>query len=287
MNYRHIFHAGNFADVFKHAVLARIIVHMQKKDAAFRFIDIHAGRGAYDLSSTQAMKTGEWQGGIGRIIGTQFAEPVRALLTPYLDSIAATTAAPLVSGEPPRKYPGSPAIMRYLARRNDRLTLTELHPEDYAALAKVYEGDYQVKVIELDGWLALKGFLPPKEKRGLILIDPPFEETNEFDRVLNGLVDAHRKFATGVQMVWFPIKDLREIRRFRDAVKATGIRRVLIAELATRQPVPDGTLSACGLLIVNPPWTLDTELEAVAPALAKAMATGPGGGASVDWLVPE
>ena len=257
MNYRHIYHAGNFADVFKHAVLARTIVHMQKKDAAFRFIDIHAGRGVYDLASTPAMKTGEWQGGIGRIIGTDFAEPVRALLAPYLDSIAATCGTPLSADTPLRRYPGSPAIMRYLARRNDRLTLTELHPDDFATLAKLYEGDFQVKVIDLDGWLALKGFLPPKERRGLVLIDPPFEQEGEFDRIIEGMVEAHRRFATGVQLVWFPIKDPREIRRFRDAVAATGIRRILITELAIRQPVPDGTLSACGLMIVNPPWTLD------------------------------
>jgi 23S rRNA (adenine2030-N6)-methyltransferase len=287
MNYRHIYHAGNFADVFKHAVLARIIVHLQKKDAAFRFIDIHAGRGSYDLASQAASKTGEWQGGIGRIIGTDFAEPIRNLLAPYLDSVAATSGAPLVAGKPPRRYPGSPAVMRYLARRNDRLTLTELHPEDCAALAALYDGDFQVKVIELDGWLALKSFLPPKERRGLVLIDPPFEQEREFDRILDGLVEAHRKFATGVQMVWYPIKDPRENRRFRDAVAATGVRRILVSELAIRQPVPDGTLSACGLMIVNPPWTLDDELRQMVPVLAKAMAIGPGGGASVDWLVPE
>jgi 23S rRNA (adenine2030-N6)-methyltransferase len=212
---------------------------------------------------------------------------VRALLAPYLDSIAATCAASLVAGSIPRRYPGSPAIMRYLARHNDRLTLIERHPADYAALARLYEGDFQVKAIELDGWLALKSFLPPKERRGLILIDPPFEEPQEFDRIVDGLVEAHRRFATGVQLVWFPIKDPRDIRRFRDDVKATGIRRILSVELAIRQPVPDGTLAACGLLIVNPPWTLDEEIRKLAPALAKAMAIGPGGGASVEWLVPE
>jgi 23S rRNA (adenine2030-N6)-methyltransferase len=287
MNYRHIFHAGNFADVFKHAMLARVILALQKKDAAFRFLDIHAGRGTYDLGSTPAMKTGEWQGGIGRIIGADLPGPVKALLTPYLDSIVATAGEPLVATKPPRRYPGSPAIMRYLARHNDRLTLTELHPDDASALARLYEGDFQVKVIELDGWLALKGFLPPKERRGLILIDPPFEEEQEFERILTGLIEAHRRFATGVQMVWFPIKDLREVRRFREALVASGLRRILISELAIRQPVPDGSLSACGLVIVNPPWTLDEDLRILAPALAKAMSIGPGGGASVDWLVPE
>lgn len=287
MNYRHAYHAGNFADVFKHAVLARIILHMQKKDAAFRFIDIHAGRGAYDLSSTEAQKTGEWRGGIGRLIEAKLPDAVKELVAPYLDSIVATSEAPLVPGSPPKLYPGSPAIMHYLARHNDRLTLTELHPVDHAALAKRYAGDIKVKAIELDGWLALKGFLPPKERRGLILIDPPFEEPDEFERVVTGLVEAHKRFATGVVMIWYPIKDQRDTNRFHDAVRATGIRKILSAELAVRTPTPDGTLSATGLLIVNPPWTLDTEIRTIAPVLADIMATGPGAGASVDWLVPE
>ncbi len=287
MNYRHAYHAGNFADVFKHAVLARIILHLQKKDAAFRFIDIHAGRGAYDLSSTEAQKTGEWRGGIGRLIEAKLPDAVKDLIAPYLDSIVATSEAPLVKGAAPKLYPGSPAIMHYLARHNDRLTLTELHPVDHAALAARYAGDIKVKAIELDGWLALKGFLPPKERRGLVLIDPPFEEPNEFERVVTGLVEAHKRFATGVTMIWYPIKDLREAKRFQDAVKATGIRKILSAELAVRTPTPDGTLSANGLLIVNPPWMLDEEIRAMAPVLADVMATGPGSGASVDWLVPE
>jgi 23S rRNA (adenine2030-N6)-methyltransferase len=287
MNYRHAYHAGNFADVFKHAVLARIIVHLQKKDAAFRFLDIHAGRGAYDLSAPEAQKTGEWRNGIGRLIAAKLPATVKDLVAPYLDSIAATSQAPLVAGRAPALYPGSPAIMHYLARRNDRLTLTELHPQDYAALAKRYAGDIKVKVIELDGWLALKGFLPPKERRGLVLIDPPFEERDEFERVVAGIVDAQKRFATGVQMIWYPIKDPREARRFRDAVKATGIRRILSAELAVRQPVPDGTLSANGLLVINPPWMLDEEIRVMAPVLAEVMAIGAGAGSAVDWLVAE
>ncbi len=287
MNYRHAYHAGNFADVLKHAALARVILLMQKKDTAFRFFDIHAGRGIYDLGSTLAQKTGEWQGGIGRILATRFDEPVRSLLSPYLDSIAAASGASLTPGERPRRYPGSPAVMRYLARRIDRLTLTELHPEDAKALAELYAGDIQVKVIELDGWLALKGFLPPKERRGLVLIDPPFEDDDEFDRIVGAMAEAHRRFATGVQMVWFPIKDPRQVRRFKDAVVATGIRRILVAEMALRQPVPDGSLAASGLMFVNPPWTLDAELRLLVPALARSMAVGPGGGASIEWLVGE
>ena len=287
MNYRHAFHAGNFADVVKHSVLARILLLMQKKEAAIRFFDIHAGRGVYDLGAAAASKTGEWHDGIGKLLEAPLEEPLKTLLGPYLDSISAASGEPLALGKRPRRYPGSPAVVRYLARRQDRLTLTELHPDERAALADLYAGDIQVKVIELDGWLALKGFLPPKERRGLVLIDPPFEEPQEFDRIVTAMTEAHRRFATGVQMIWYPIKDLRDVRRFKDKVIATGIRRILSAELAMRQPVPDGSLAATGLLIVNPPYTLDDELRQMLPPLARRLAIGPGGGALIEWLVAE
>ena len=287
MNYRHAFHAGNFADVLKHAVLSRILLLMQKKDSAVRFFDIHAGRGVYDLGSGPASRTGEWQDGIGRLLAEPLPEPLKSLLGPYLDAIAAASGETLTLGKRPKRYPGSPAVVRYLARRQDRLTLTELHPDDRAALADLYAGDVQVKVIELDGWLALKGFLPPKERRGLVLIDPPFEEPREFERIIAAVVDAHRRFATGVQMIWYPIKDPREVRRFRDGLVSTGLRRILSVEMALRQPVPDGDLVATGLIILNPPWTLDEELRQLVPALARCLALGPGGGALVEWLAGE
>src|SRR5690606_4824480 len=182
MNYRHAYHAGNFADVMKHAVLARIVEYLKRKDKAFRVIDTHAGTGMYDLSSEEAQKTGEWRGGIGTLLNAQLPGDAAALLKPYLDAVRAANPDGAVT-----RYPGSPAIARHLLRRQDRLTAIELHPADAAALKRHFAGDFQTRVIELDGWLALGAHLPPKEKRGLVLVDPPFEERDEFGRIVEGL----------------------------------------------------------------------------------------------------
>ncbi|TIT43493.1 MAG: 23S rRNA (adenine(2030)-N(6))-methyltransferase RlmJ, partial [Mesorhizobium sp.] len=170
MNYRHAYHAGNFADVVKHAVLTRLLDYLKQKDKAFRVIDTHAGIGRYDLSSVEAQKTGEWLGGIGRLVGADLDTRVAALLAPYLEAVRAVNPEGGV-----KNYPGSPLIARHLLRKQDRLTAIELHPQDAERLKAVFAGDFQTRVIELDGWLALGAHLPPKEKRGLVLVDPPFE----------------------------------------------------------------------------------------------------------------
>ncbi|MDR3375409.1 MAG: 23S rRNA (adenine(2030)-N(6))-methyltransferase RlmJ [Ancalomicrobiaceae bacterium] len=287
MNYRHAYHAGNFADVFKHATLARTVLLLQKKDAAFRYVDTHAGPGLYDLTAPGPAKSGEWRDGIGRLLASNARSDLADLLQPYFDAISFASETPVSTGHMPRRYPGSPAIVRYLARRQDRLTLTELHPEERIDLAALYAGDIQVKVIELDGWLALKSFLPPKERRGLILIDPPFEEEGEFDRCLEGLVEAHQRFSTGVYMLWYPIKDARQVRRFKDRLAASGIRKILSADLAVRAPTADGRLAASGLIVINPPYTLDDEIRRLVSGLVKALTQGPGAGGEVAWLVGE
>ena len=290
MNYRHAFHAGNFADVTKHAVLARILAHLAAKPAPFRVLDTHAGIGLYDLAGAQAEKTGEWADGIGRIVAAPFPDPVARLLEPWLTAVASAvgltrpdhlTAARLT------RYPGSPLVIRSGLRRDDRATVVELHPADAASLADLFAGDARVKVVELDGWLALKSFLPFKERRGLVLIDPPFEKPGEFDRIVTGLVQATRRFATATYLLWHPIKDRREVARFHDAVVATGIRRVMAVELATAAIRPDGPLTGNGLLVVNPPWTLAEDLDILLPALAERLATGPGATAAWRWLAPE
>ena len=205
MNYRHTFHAGNFADVVKHAVLALLIERLKAKATAFRVIDTHAGAGLYDLAGEQARRTDEWKGGIGRLLGKSPDPSLAALLSPYLSAVeAAQTLAPPGPDHSPRLYPGSPWIARHLLRPQDRLTAVELHPEDAASLSQLFAGDRQVKVIALDGWNALGAFVPPKERRGLVLIDPPFEERDEFDRLLAGLVKAHRRWPTGVYALWYP-----------------------------------------------------------------------------------
>lgn len=290
MNYRHAFHAGSFADVLKHAVLARILVHLARKETPFRVLDTHAGIGLYDLGGREATKTDEWRGGVGRVIAEPFSEPVAKLLEPWLTAVANTVGrtriAHLADGKLSR-YPGSPLIIRSGLRRTDRATVVELHPEDAASLAELFAGDARVKVVELDGWLALKSFLPFKERRGLVLIDPPFEAPGEFERIVEGLQEAVKRFAGGCYLVWHPIKDTREIERFHAAVAATGLRRVMAVELATAEPKADAGLTATGLMIVNPPWKLGEELDVMLPALGERLATGPGAAARWYWVVPE
>ncbi len=215
MNYRHIYHAGNFADVLKHAVLARLIRYLQKKDGAFRVLDTHAGIGLYDLSSEEAQKTGEWRDGIGKIMEAELAPQVAELLEPYLSVIRE-----LNPDGGMRFYPGSPKLSRMLFRPQDRLSAMELHPEDFARLHRLFEGDHHARITELDGWLALGAHLPPKEKRGIVLVDPPFEEDGEYERLVEGLVKAYRRFPGGTFCLWYPLKKGAPIKEFHESLQA-------------------------------------------------------------------
>ena len=282
MNYRHIYHAGNFADVVKHAILSRIVEYLKHKDKAFRVIDTHAGIGLYDLSSEAAQKTGEWRGGIGRVIDARLEPRVAALLAPYLDAVRAFNPEGGV-----RHYPGSPKIVRRLLRERDRLTAIELHPTDAETLRDAFAGDFQTRVIELDGWLALGAQLPPKEKRGLVLIDPPFEETGEFERIAAKLARAHRRWPGGVYAVWYPIKDRRAAEQFRDGFRAGGIAKVLDVSVTVRGAAETPRLDGTGMLIVNPPFPLRGELEIMLPALTRLLADGPGAAWHVEELAGE
>jgi 23S rRNA (adenine2030-N6)-methyltransferase len=267
MNYRHIYHAGNFADVLKHAVLARLIVYLQQKDKAFRVIDTHAGIGLYDLSSTEAQKTGEWQDGIGRLVSAELPADVASLLAPYLDAVRALNPEGGVE-----LYPGSPKLTRMLMREQDRLSAMELHPEDCETLRDLFEGDYHVRVTELDGWLSLGAHMPPKEKRGFVLVDPPFEIEGEYERLVDGLVKAYRRFPGGTYCLWYPIKKGAPIKDFHDALKETEIPKMLCAELSVRSDRETTGLSGSGLIIVNPPYTLHDELNTILPVLKTLLA---------------
>jgi 23S rRNA (adenine2030-N6)-methyltransferase len=276
VNYRHAYHAGNFADVLKHATLALVIEHLKRKEAPFRIIDTHAGAGLYDLSSEQAQKTGEWRAGIGRLLGPD-ARPVsdaRAAhaLEPYLNAVKAENP-----GRRFVRYPGSPRVARRLMRAQDRLVLNELHPEEAARLEQLFARDPQTKVLRLDGWVALKSLLPPKERRGAVLVDPPFEERDELDRLALGLREATRRFATGVFLLWYPIKDVAARQAFEASVRAQQ-QRMLVAELMIRAPMNAADLNGCGLIIVNPPYTLAEQLDSLLPELAQHLAQSPGGG---------
>lgn len=282
MNYRHAYHAGNFADVVKHVVLARLLEYLKQKDKAFRVIDTHAGIGRYDLSSMEAQKTGEWQGGIGRLIDTELDARVAALLAPYLEAVRALNPNGGV-----KTYPGSPLIARHLLRKQDRLTAIELHPQDAGRLKAVLAGDFQVRVIELDGWLALGAHLPPKEKRGLVLIDPPFEEENEFSRLVDGFSRAHRRWPGGIYALWYPIKDRKAVLAFRNTLKETGIPKLLDIAFEIRPASGEPSLDGSGLVVVNPPFTLEGELRLLLPALHRLLAVGQPSRWTLDWLAGE
>jgi 23S rRNA (adenine2030-N6)-methyltransferase len=277
MNYRHFYHAGNFADVFKHAVLALCLEHLRAKSAPFRVIDTHAGTGRYDLASIEAGKTLEWSEGIARLIGVD-APPLpagaAAILAPYLSVVRAANMLGRLT-----VYPGSPMIARAMLRKNDRLVVNELHPEDREALVALFAGDAQVKVMGLDGWTALKALLPPKERRGLVLVDPPFERRDDFEKLAQAVKEVQKRFATGMLLIWYPVKDEESVAAFRrEARAAAPSEKVLSAELFVCAPEGAAGLAGCGLLLVNPPWTLREKLEALGPFLAERLAQGPGAG---------
>jgi 23S rRNA (adenine2030-N6)-methyltransferase len=282
MNYRHAFHAGGFADVLKHAVLARILVHLRAKPAAFRVIDTHAGAGRYDLTGDEAMRGGEWRDGIGRLLGAAIGEEARALLAPYLDAVAACNGGARLS-----TYPGSPFLVRALLRPQDRLIACELEPVAAAALARNLARDARCKAVAIDGWTALNAYVPPKERRGLVVVDPPFEETSEFARLAQALEAAYRKWPSGSYLLWYPIKERDAPDALARRLRRSGMAKILRVELSV--PVPPGSarLGACGLIVVNPPWTLAAELEILLPELAAALAGERGGAHRVDWLAGE
>ncbi len=282
MNYRHVYHAGNFADVVKHVVLSRLIEYLKLKDKAFRVIDTHAGIGLYDLTSPEAQKTGEWQGGIDRILQADLPRPVAELLRPYLDAVRA------VNGEGGlTNYPGSPLVVRHLLRSQDRLSAIELHPEDAVTLKRLFEGDFQTRVMQLDGWLALGAHLPPKEKRGLVLVDPPFEAEGEFDRLVAGLCKAHRRWPGGIYALWYPIKDRGAVEAFRRSLAESSIPKILDIRFEIRRPSHEPRLDGSGMVVVNPPFTLERELATIFPALHKLLAVEQASRWSPEWLAGE
>ncbi|RWX75845.1 23S rRNA (adenine(2030)-N(6))-methyltransferase RlmJ [Neorhizobium lilium] len=282
MNYRHIYHAGNFADVLKHAVLARLIRYAQNKDKAFRVLDTHAGIGLYDLSSEEAQKTGEWRDGIGRLIEAELPAPVAELLAPYLDAVRELNPNGGV-----RLYPGSPKLARMLFRPQDRLSAMELHPDDYNRLHRLFEGDYQVRATELDGWLALGAHLPPKEKRGIVLVDPPFEAEGEYSRLVTGFATAYRRFPGGTYCLWYPIKKNAPIKAFHEELQALQIPKMLCAELSVKSDRDETGLSGSGLVIVNPPFTLKAELHTLLPVLKTIMTQDRFASHRAFWLTGE
>ncbi len=281
MNYRHAYHAGNFADVLKHAVLALVIEHLKLKPQPFRVIDLHAGIGLYDLSGEEAGKTGEWREGIGRLLAAPLPDEVAALLAPYLDAVRGFNPDRSPGGDI-RFYPGSPLLARTLMRPGDQLVVNELHSDDVETLKQQLRKVPDTKVLNLDAWQAVKSLLPPKERRGVVLIDPPFELANEFDAIEEGLSEGLKRFANGIYVVWYPVKDPARVTRFLRQIKGFGTGKMLNASLgvAARETLPG--LIETGLLILNPPFRLRAQLERLLPYLSSTLARGSGAGFSLD-----
>ena len=282
MNYRHAFHAGNFADVLKHATLVRVLVHLRSKPAPFRVVDTHAGAGLYDLSASEATRGGEWRNGIARLFSKELPEPARALLAPYLEAVAALNRPnDLIA------YPGSPMLVRGFLRRGDRLIACELEPRAAVTLAHNLKADARCKAIAIDGWTALKAYIPPKERRGVVLIDPAFEDAADFGRLAEGIKSAHRKWAGGIYLLWYPRKENRAPEALAAQLRRSRIGKILRVEISLPVPTNPERLRACGLIIVNPPWTLEGELKLLLPQLLAALAQGPDGSWRLDWISEE
>ncbi|MGO9769074.1 MAG: 23S rRNA (adenine(2030)-N(6))-methyltransferase RlmJ [Roseiarcus sp.] len=283
MNYRHGFHAGNFADVFKHAILSRILVYLARKEAPFRYIDTHAGAGRYDLASEEARRSPEWRDGVARLVKARPPAPVAALLAPYLQAIG-----PCDADGRPASYPGSPALAQSLLRPQDRMALCEAHAEERELLVAALGRDGRLSIVGTDGYVALSAYIPPKERRGVVLIDPPYEAPDEGERVEKALARALLKWPRGTYALWRPIKAPLEDARFLNAIAALGAPNILRLELdvgalapATHSPSP---LSCSGLLVVNPPFGLIDEARVVMPWLTQLLRRGAGGGFVCAWL---
>jgi 23S rRNA (adenine2030-N6)-methyltransferase len=273
MNYRHAYHAGNVGDVLKHIVVARIVRYLQKKPSAIRVIDTHAGIGLYDLAADEAVRTGEAELGVSRVLAADAPADVAELIAPWREIVEAENPDGTL-----RRYPGSPWLVRQMLRPQDRLTAVELHPADAETLKDLFYGDVQVRTVELDGWLALNAFVPPKERRGLVLVDPAFEVPGELARLAGRLAQSWRKWPTGVYCGWYPVKTGAESEDVDAALARAGVEKRLVTELTVRRPDPDGPMAGCGLAIINPPFTLAGELEPVLSWLSRILEQAPGGG---------
>lgn len=278
LGYRHGFHAGNFADVFKHAVLVCLLQRLRAKDKPFRVIDTHAGTGRYDLWSAPAQKNREFASGISRLWDQAGLSPE---LGGYLERVQTLNPDGRL-----RWYPGSPRIIRALLRPGDRLALTELHPDEVPRLVAEFGGDRSVTVQHADGYAALESLLPPPERRGLVLLDPAYEFRGEFDRVLAAVRLIHRRWASGIVAIWYPILDRAPSARFQKRLRESGIPAILCAELGLHPYEGPPGLHGCGMIVINPPWKLADALDRLLPELLGFLRVGQHGQTRLEWLVP-
>lgn len=283
MNYRHAYHAGNFADVLKHSVLVGLIEALKQKQTPFCYVDTHAGRGRYDLHGEEALKTREFADGVLRLLD---AARLPAALHVYLNLVRALNANR--SGHDIAVYPGSPLLASLLLREGDRAQLCELQPDEAAHLRNLFRGDSRIAVHERDGYDAMRSLLPPKEKRGLVLIDPPFEaQDGEFRLIEAALKQAQARWPGGIYAVWYPIKLRQQLAGFYRWLKGSGFSKVLAAELLVHPDNSALRLNGTGMVILNTPWKFERQLEELLPVLSQHLAQGRFGQHSVEWLVRE
>ncbi|MGC4073117.1 MAG: 23S rRNA (adenine(2030)-N(6))-methyltransferase RlmJ [Nibricoccus sp.] len=293
MNYRHQFHAGNFADVMKHVLLLQLMRGMQRKEKGFLYLDTHAGRGRYDLSAAargdSLARKPEHPDGIGRLLGAVGGE-LPAPVTEYLRVVRAFDGQPVDGdgeGLELRAYPGSPWIVEAVSREQDRLALCEKHPEEAAILKEEFSHKRRVTVHAMDGYTAVRAMLPPLEKRALVLIDPPFEVQNEFAQIVDAVAEGLRRMSGATFAVWYPLTERARVDEF--LFKLEGLRPppCFAAELTIAGEHAPMKLKGCGLAVVNPPWQLDREIAPVLDVLATRLAQAPGGVGRLRWIVND
>lgn len=281
MNYRHAFHAGNFADVHKHVVLLAIIARLTRKPAPLFFLDTHAGRGLYDLHSDDANRGNEWRDGIGRL---HESKPAAEDLRAYLAAAAATSEK---TSRQFRQYAGSPLLALHALRAGDRAVFIEQLPMEARALEKALPRRRGVSVITGDGYASLKAYLPPKENRGLVLIDPPYEAEDEFRQVENALKFGLERWPNGIFAVWYPIKANSESRRFHASLQQSGLRKLLLLDFNLRPADSPTGLNGSGMLIANPPWQLDDAMREALDELLRLLAPDKTGSVRIEWVAGE
>lgn len=277
MNYQHLYHAGNFADVFKHVVLARLLAALKRKEKTFAYLETHAGAGRYDLRAPDAVKTGEHRDGIARL----WQEPL-ATIEDYLAIVRAHNR-----GTQLRFYPGSPHIARALLRPQDRMRLAEQAEDAYIQLQMDFGNDRQTHLSFADGYQSLKSWLPPPERRGLVLLDPPYERDDEWRRLRDALLLGQKRWPQGSYAVWYPLKAGSPLAKFKNGLVTAGLRNLLVIEMNVWPMDTPFRLNGCGMLLFNPPWQIDEELRELLPPLAERLQQGPNANVTVNWLVPE
>ncbi|SFN75278.1 23S rRNA (adenine(2030)-N(6))-methyltransferase RlmJ [Xenorhabdus japonica] len=279
LSYRHSFHAGNHADVLKHTVQSLIIESMKEKEKPFLYLDTHSGAGRFQLSGEHAERTGEYLEGIARIWQR---DDIPEELVTYINAVKALNPSSSL-----RYYPGSPLIARHLLREYDELNLSELHPSDFPLLRTEFSRDKRTRVLRENGFQQLKSKLPPRSRRGFVLIDPSYELKSDYQNVVRGIQEGYKRFATGTYALWYPVVLRQQIKRLVKELEATGIRKILQIELGVRPDSDQRGMTASGMIVINPPWKLEQQMKAILPWLHQVLVPKGTGHTSVEWIVPE